>query len=702
MNFAKLDMFSTEFTFNLGNLNSKKGTFLGTLLTIFVVFTALTYLTYILQQYFHNLIDPNYRSQNVISSQLIDVELNNDFLGFRFEYDLNKGIESLQKQKNLTYVVYIAQFQISNGVNQQTIQLDIIECQNESLQGFNCVDFSKLQNSTLFNYKQQSQYSSIQIYIYGCLDLDDVKTTIPDNCAPQVEIDQIINGYYAGQRLMLSSSLYDVTSKKFLISYRNIFVYAIGNQYVYTTVETQKQSTTIKQGLFIQSEQTFSSPIQYGINNQNFDKQYSIQTCGIGPYNQFNIVIDEIVQQIKIEYQTIPQVLAMVNSTFTLLMFLGVIGRYLAKRSIMQDLFMLFLRNMYQDSYSQLLKLNSFFQSNQEFEFNLDLMQKKNKFVEEKDESQSINFPSLTLKTKQNLDIKRLTSINYENINSSQIGDSDKIINQNQSLKFFSKMSSVTYEQKENMLEDRQANISSFYKQSTKDNQQKIDQSICSDCSPNQMLNKQIKRVVTNQLRLKKTSSIKNISQTTDNPLYNQANKQNNNDQNKSVFDYYSEKLKAIYNFSISQKMQNIIFKTRFCKRKKDLSRLGLSHQMKKTISEEVNKNIDIFQVYKDILFLKKAVLILLTKEQLAALQLVGCSTIYLNQKDNSQQEQTQTQFGESRKLNYFEQQMQILQSQELQSRYIKKFIAKFHYKQDFDLTDERILSSISKCNDIE
>ncbi|KAL4502784.1 hypothetical protein ABPG73_014541 [Tetrahymena malaccensis] len=60
------------------------------------------------------------------------------------------------------------------------------------------------------------------------------------------------------------------------------------------------------------------------------------------------------------------------------------------------------------------------------------------------------------------------------------------------------------------------------------------------------------------------------------------------------------------------------------------------------------------------------------------------------------------TFIGESRKLNYFEQQMQILQSQELQSRYIKKFIAKFHYKQDFDIIDQRILSSISKCNDTD
>ncbi|KAL4504061.1 hypothetical protein ABPG72_022691 [Tetrahymena utriculariae] len=288
MNFSKLDMFSTQFTFNLVNLNSKKGTFLGTLLTIIVVFTALIYLIYFLQQCFHNNIDPNYRSQNAISSSLIDIEFNNEFLGFIFEYDLNKGIESLQAQKNLTYIVYMVAYQINNGVNQKNISLDIIECENE-----------------------QFHFSSIQINMYVCLDLDELKTTIPDNCATQAEIDQIINGYNAGQRLLLSSSLYEVTSQKFLTSYRNIFVYSIGNQYVYTTVETQKQSTTIKQGLFIQSEQTFSSPIQYGISNQNFDKQYSIQTCGKRPYNQFNIVIDEIIQQIKIEYQTIPQVLAM-------------------------------------------------------------------------------------------------------------------------------------------------------------------------------------------------------------------------------------------------------------------------------------------------------------------------------------------------------------------------------------------------------
>ncbi|EAR92334.3 AMP-binding enzyme family protein (macronuclear) [Tetrahymena thermophila SB210] len=596
MNFSKLDIFSTQFNFNLGNLNSRKGTFIGTLLTLFIVITALTYLIYILQQYFNNLIEPNFRSQNVISSQLVDIGLTNDILGFRFEYDLNKSIDPLQVKQNLTYIVYMAVFEIYDGNRQQFIQLDIKKCENEQLNEFNCVDFSQLQNNVLFSNYQSNAYSSIQIYMYGCQDLDNIKTTIPNNCASQDQIDQIINGYYAGQRIMLLTSQYDVSSKSIMANYRSIFVYSIANQYVLTTVKVQKQISKIKQGFLLQSEEIFSSPIQYGIYNQNFDKQYCIQTSGLGPYNQFNIVMDEVQQQIKIQYQTIPQVLAMVNSTFTLLMFLGVIGRYLAKKSIMQDLFMLFLRNMYQDSYSQILKFNSYFQSNQDFEFYLNFMETKSKFIEEKEESQSIVVPSLMLKTKQKLDQKKQSLINYENIYSSQIGDQDKTMNYNSSFKFLSKLCTVSHDQKEYSLDDRQVNIFNSFKQQIKDCSSKIDQSVSSESSPNQMIKRQIKTPVTNKSQQKQRFSFKSVRQF-ESPVIEQSNKLSNIDLNKSVFEYYSQKLKTIYNSSISLKIQKMIFKTRFCRRKKELNKIGLSHQMYKTIEDEVNKNIDIFQI---------------------------------------------------------------------------------------------------------
>ncbi|KAL4504060.1 hypothetical protein ABPG72_022690 [Tetrahymena utriculariae] len=513
-----------------------------------------------------------------ISSQLVDIGLTNDILGFRFEYDLNKSIYPFQVKQNLTYIVYMAQFQIFDDRNQQNIQLEIRKCQNEQLQEFNCIDFSQLWDKALFRNYLSSTQSSIQIYMYGCYDLDDIKKTIPNNCASQDQIEQIINGYYAGQRIMLQTSQFDASSKNFIKSYRNIFVYSIANQYAFTTIEVQKQKSEIKQSLFLQTEEIFSSPIQYGVYNQNFNKQYCIQTSGIGPYNQFNIIMDEVVQQIKIQYQTIPQVLAMVNSTLTLLMFLGVIGKYLAKKFIMQDLFMLFLRNMYQDSYSQILKFNRFFQNNQEFEFNLD-------FIE---------------------------------------SDSDKIMSLNQSFKFLSQICSISYDQKECIIDDRQTNICSSFKQQTKGCKSKIDQNVSTKGSPSQIFKRQINSAITNKSKQKQRFSLKSVQ--LDNPPIEQSKKFTNAELNRQIFDYYSQKLKIIYYSQISQKIKKLIFKMRLCIRKKELNKLGQSQQIFKTIEEEINKNIDIFQVYKDILFLKKAILKLLKKDQLAALQLIGCS----------------------------------------------------------------------------
>ncbi|KAL4487982.1 hypothetical protein ABPG72_009320 [Tetrahymena utriculariae] len=63
------------------------------------------------------------------------------------------------------------------------------------------------------------------------------------------------------------------------------------------------------------------------------------------------IYLDEIISQIQIQYATLPQVLAMVNSIFTLLMILGIFGRYYSQNSIKKDVFILFFRSMYQSKY---------------------------------------------------------------------------------------------------------------------------------------------------------------------------------------------------------------------------------------------------------------------------------------------------------------------------------------------------------------
>ncbi|EWS76221.1 AMP-binding enzyme family protein (macronuclear) [Tetrahymena thermophila SB210] len=289
MSFLKYDLFSSKFYMNVGGQQIRKGTVFGMLLSILIVGLASTYFIYILYQYFTNGIEPNYREQSFITQQKIDIELKNNLVGFRFEYDVNKSIQQLEAEKNKKYMVFIALFFYFDNDFYQNIQLDIFECTDENLIGFYCLDYSKVSNYTLTLSTIDNIQSQIQVFSYGCLDLDQLKTTIPDNCATQSEIDAIANGINAGQRMKFYTSQYNVTSQKTQINYRNSFVYSIASQYILSTYSAQKQITSIKEGFFVQSQSKFTSPIQYNLQNQVFDRQQALTNIGEGPFIQISV-----------------------------------------------------------------------------------------------------------------------------------------------------------------------------------------------------------------------------------------------------------------------------------------------------------------------------------------------------------------------------------------------------------------------------
>ncbi|KAL4454016.1 hypothetical protein ABPG74_003899, partial [Tetrahymena malaccensis] len=66
---------------------------------------------------------------------------------------------------------------------------------------------------------------------------------------------------------------------------------------------------------------------------------------------------------------------------------------------------------------------------------------------------------------------------------------------------------------------------------------------------------------------------------------------------------------------------------------------LGLGTCDKRAIDDHINQSLDILQLYKDIIFFKKAISILLGKDQLAVLQLIGLSSEYFKQQPKTQNE---------------------------------------------------------------
>ncbi|KAL4482460.1 hypothetical protein ABPG72_001436 [Tetrahymena utriculariae] len=163
---------------------------------------------------------------------------------------------------------------------------------------------------------------------------------------------------------------------------------------------------------------------------------------------------------------------------------------------------------------------------------------------------------------------------------------------------------------------------------------------------------------------------------------------------NKEINQYFTKNIEVIKNQKVSKSIQNIIFGKRLCNKKEDQSYQQLDDPAKNLIESQVEKSLDILQLYKDIIFLKKGVMVIMSKDQLATLQLVGCSPYYLSKQIN----QKAKNFSQSylmTKRNYFEEQFAIQLSQDPQTKYNTKFLEKYQNSNYLSEINYRILSSV-------
>ncbi|KAL4466665.1 hypothetical protein ABPG72_016782 [Tetrahymena utriculariae] len=357
MSVLKLDLWSSEFYFNVGTHSIRRTTFFGLFLTISAIASVLFYFLYLIHLYFSNLIDPQFRQQNFITDEKKEVPLTNDLIGFQFYYNLSTTLDQYQASQNKTYLVYIAQFyyQDTNNNIYNTIYLNTVKCSDPQLKGFICIDFTQASNYTYLLDASNSNYvySSIQINIYGCNDLDTVKTTIPNNCAAQSDVEKLINQADAYFYLKLKTQQFNTTSKMIETKYRTIYNYVQSNQYVLNTLYTQKQDTVVYSGLWYQKQEKFSSPIQYNQITQHFDRNIGLAN-GLGPYSQSELLMDEIVKQFQIEYPTIIKLLTLVHAVAGLAMLTRLLGRFYSQSVTKQDFLSLFLQNIYNQKYENI------------------------------------------------------------------------------------------------------------------------------------------------------------------------------------------------------------------------------------------------------------------------------------------------------------------------------------------------------------
>ncbi|KAL4490442.1 hypothetical protein ABPG72_002652 [Tetrahymena utriculariae] len=127
------------------------------------------------------------------------------------------------------------------------------------------------------------------------------------------------------------------------------------------------------------------------------------------------------------------------------------------------------------------------------------------------------------------------------------------------------------------------------------------------------------------------------------------------------------QNFKAIKNIKSSNKVQQNL--TRIRKQEKDSNGFKLLK-----IEKQIRKEMNIFNFIYEINLIKKAIMMVLTQDQLAALQIVGCSSSFFEQ-DLSRDKNNSNESVNITNLSHYEVQIAILQSQNLQSQYVKDFL---------------------------
>ncbi|EAR96479.2 transmembrane protein, putative (macronuclear) [Tetrahymena thermophila SB210] len=686
-----LDIFSQPFSFDTSKNQLRKRTIVGAFLSLSVITAALMYFIYLTYMFFTNQMDPKFRSQIFITNDDVSFQLQDNLFAFAFKrVDIGVYLREIEAKESKTYLTYRGQYIYRNGTDIRFFNVSITNCQDPALKGFNCFDFSSLSNYSIAVGNINNVFSDLLIYVYRCQDTDIQYHPMPENCADPQEIEDYINLVTGVVQFKLYTQQYNTTSKEFEINYKNFYRLTSGAQMQLFDFKVQKQITKINQGLLLQSESVYSSPISYEEFEGSFDFQNYVKTTGQKYFNMYVFEVDEAVMYTQIQFPSFPEVLTLCNSAISLLMCLGFFGRFMANKLIKQNLFVTILQNYYQGTLEQMLQNN---QLKQPFMHSDQL----DDFTEQKD----LNYSE---------DNKSPVQVPCLNVNSRQLVFSSSINQQTELLQ-------------QNNDEIKENNHLTFqihekYQQSDLLQNQKFEQKALQLIECVNQEKAQVKQELPIKLKdLKISESLTdNFTNPISSPVGSNVDKllkfqsvrkkrKNSNEQlklkNTEIQGNYckkktlepittnvgniGQKIKSLKSQQIQKKVDSILFRFKMKKSK------GLDPQIMKSISEQVDNSIDFLKFYQEMIFIKKAIMMILSEEQFAALQLVGCSDRFLKLIANKDISKINEE-----KMNHFEKQFAISLFQDIQIQNAQQFLKNcLNQEQLLNEIDQRIYSSL-------
>ncbi|KAL4467410.1 hypothetical protein ABPG73_000501 [Tetrahymena malaccensis] len=378
-------------------------------------------------------------------------------------------------------------------------------------------------------------------------------------------------------------------------------------------------------------------------------------------------------------------------------MCVGFLGRNISQKLIKQDIFLLILQNIHQGKYLELLKRNKLLpQENQN-----QILEVNQKDTQEQEFIQSetvepIKIPAFLTKSRQSVD-QNAQNFFIPSINNFENSQQDEIIEskiQESAIQSNSRQSN-SFEQKNQLpvLENlRMLNENmSFSPQQTLQtslfNSQLKKRESCASIKQPQILVKQSP----------KSNIIYQNKLTQDENIQNKQFQKYKNKSNKPPLPYlekFLQGLRQIKNKLFQKRIRNSLFGFRFWKRNEYYKQLELNSYFFKNMQNDVQQNLNIFHLYKQIITLQKALMVILTADQFAAVKLMGCSekisTLLLNNKKENWSQLIQ--------MSHFEEQFVTQFYEEEEQKQIRNFFLRCENKKNLSELDNRIYHSIIKC----
>ncbi|EAR86028.2 phosphatidylserine decarboxylase family protein, putative (macronuclear) [Tetrahymena thermophila SB210] len=352
----KFDIFALPFQFTFRNNEKEKKTTIGGLISMSILIVSSVYFGYLCYLYFQNQVQPQVVSSSSFQKNSYDMQFQESFIAVQVLMPNGQNLYDFQQQTGKVYLNLIL-LSTKTGMNGQFLPQPLIPCKDNSLQGYLCLDSSKVgvgDNLFSLTYNpdnlEQNQYS----IIFGICNPSLIQS--PYICEDEQVIRKNIISYSTQITVRVSLHQYNTKTKQLEQRVKKELFYFDPNLAFYTKLHLEITDLTQQQGFIIQNSEYstyFSGYTRRDIYcTQKFIKdQFQMNILGA---LEFFIGSESI--NLNIQYPQFTYLLAQFTSVFNSLLFLGIISKFFAESEIFLEVAEMQLKVYFKKSAIFLLK----------------------------------------------------------------------------------------------------------------------------------------------------------------------------------------------------------------------------------------------------------------------------------------------------------------------------------------------------------